>query len=402
MSCMVQEEKMIKLMKSTFYKEEKTKKELCNFIMNSKYLSMDKKCSEFEKKFSSYQERKYSVFFNSGSSANLALVQALVNLGLIKKNDNAGFSALTWATNIMPLMQLGISPIPIDVSLNNLNVCSDNLLDVLKKTKLNLLFITNLLGFCGDLDKIAEICEKKGIILIEDNCESLGSSLKNKKLGNFGIASTFSFFVGHHLSTIEGGMVCTDNTELYDMLLMVRSHGWNRNLSENEKSRLRKKYSIGEFYDQYSFYYPAYNFRPTEINGFLGVEQLRYIEDVNKKRNKNYKEFDRVAKRNPDFYHLDLSHIDFVSNFAYPVVCKNKKLFELYVNKFKESSIEIRPIVGGSMTNQPFFKNYPKKNDLKYLCPNAEKIHELGFYFPNNPELTENEKRVITSALKKD
>lgn len=393
---------MIKLMKSTLYNELETKKKLCNFIMKGYRLSMGEKCLEFEKEFSRYQGRKYSVFYNSGSSANLALIQSLTNLGLIKKNDNIGFSALTWATNVMPLLQLNLKATPIDVSLENLNVCSGNLLNVLRKTNLKVLFITNLLGFCGDLDKIAKICKERGIILLEDNCESLGSELNNIKLGNYSLASTFSFYVGHHLSTIEGGMVCTDDKELYEMLLMVRAHGWSRDLSPEKQNKLKSDNYIIDFYDIYTFYVPGYNFRPTEINGFLGIEQLKHINFINKVRNQNYLEFDKIVQSNNNFQKLNLGHMTFVSNFAYPLICKDKDTFEKYKNRFKENKIETRPIVGGSIIEQPFFKNYLKDSNLNVECPKAKRIHELGFYFPNNPELTKKEIKTICNVLKKD
>ena len=391
---------MIKLVKSTFYNELETKKKLCDFLMNAEQLSMGKKCLEFESKFSEYQKRKYSVFLNSGSSANLALIQSLLNLGKLRAGDNVGFSALTWSTNVMPLLQLNLNPVPIDVSLGNLNVCSDKLSEILKKTKLKALFITNLLGFCGDLDKISKICEEDGIILLEDNCESFGSELNNVRLGNFGIASTTSFYVGHHMSTIEGGLVCTDDEELYDMLLMVRAHGWDRNLSSNKKNLLRKKYKIDDFYSRYTFYVPGYNLRPTEINAVLGLEQLNYAKKINKIRNENFKLFDKAAKSNSNLRKLKLDHMSFISNFAYPVVCKNAKVFVTYKNKFESHNVEIRPIVGGSMVEQPFFMNYVKKKKLQYSCPNARKIHQFGFYVPNNPELTKEEKELICNSIK--
>ena len=391
---------MIKLVKSAFYNELETKKKLCDFILSAKQLSMGTKCLEFESQFSKYQKRKYSVFFNSGSSANLALIQSLINLGELQPKDKIGFSALTWATNVMPLLQLNLSPVPIDVSLENLNACSNNLLEVLKKTKLEALFITNLLGFSGDLDKISKICREKGIILLEDNCESLGSELNNTRLGNFGLASTCSFYVGHHMSTIEGGVVCTDNKEIYDMLLMVRSHGWDRNLDSDKKDYLRRKNGIDDFYSRYTFYVSGYNLRPTEISAFLGLEQLRYMDLINKIRNKNFKEFDKIAKSNLKFQKLNLSHMNFISNFAYPLVCKKMETFRQYRQKFEHNNVEIRPIVGGSIVEQPFFKEYLKKNKLHFNCPNAKKIHQLGFYIPNNPELTENEKKMICSLLK--
>ena len=391
---------MIPLIKSTFFHEKETKEELCKFIKSAKKLSMDKVTSDFEEAFSKYQGRKYSVFYNSGSSANLALIQALVNMGRLKQGDNIGFSALTWATNLMPLIQLGLNPIPIDVSLTNLNVTSEELKKVLLKNKIKCLFITNLLGFCGDINKISKICMNEGIIFIEDNCESLGSVCNGKKLGNFGLASTFSFFVGHHISTIEGGMVCTDDMELYDDLIMVRAHGWTRNVSKNKKESLMKKYTVDNFHDMYTFYVISYNFRPTEINSFLGLHQLSYLNKMNDIRQSNFKLFSEHVAKNPDFCILDVSHMDFVSNFAYPLISKNAKMLDHYKKKFL-GNCEIRPIIGGSMLEQPFFKEYLTSKNIAFDCPNSKKIHENGFYFPNNPELTEDEKNLIIGLLKK-
>ena len=280
---------MIKLIKSTFYKEKQTKKALCKFIFDAKQLSIGPQCYLFEKNFAKWQGRKHCIFFNSGSSANLAIVQALLNLGLLKKNDLSGFSAITWATNPMPLIQLGLQAIPIDVELNTLNISSNKLLSLLKKHDIKMLFLTNLLGFCDDIDKIKNICKQKGIILIEDNCESLGTVYKNKKLGNFSLASTFSFFVGHHMSTIEGGAVCTDNEEIAIMLKLVRAHGWDRNLESKEQNKLRKKYNVeSSFYSKYTFYDLGYNLRPTEINGFLGNTQIKYLDEIVRKRERNF------------------------------------------------------------------------------------------------------------------
>lgn len=216
---------MIKLIKSTFYKERETKEKLIDFITTATQLSIGKECERFEASFSQYQNRKHCVFFNSGSSANLALIQALLNLGKLRVGDYVGFSAVTWATNPMPLIQLGLKAVPIDVELDSLNVSSKTLEAVIKKYPLKALFITNLLGFCDDIDKIRQICNKNKIILLEDNCESLGTIYKGEKLGNYGFASTFSFFVGHHMSTIEGGAVCTNDEELAVMLTLVRAHG---------------------------------------------------------------------------------------------------------------------------------------------------------------------------------
>ncbi|KKP72069.1 MAG: DegT/DnrJ/EryC1/StrS aminotransferase, partial [Candidatus Roizmanbacteria bacterium GW2011_GWA2_35_19] len=244
---------MIKLIKSTFYKEEQTKEKLNDFIKSATQLSIGKECEKFERNFAKYQKRKHSVFLNSGSSANLALIQALLNLGKLKKGDMVGFSAVTWATNPMPLIQLGLKAVPVDVELSSLNISSKTLEAIIKKYPLKALFITNLLGFCDDIDKISRICKKNKIILIEDNCESLGTVYKGKLLGNFGYASTFSFFVGHHMSTIEGGSICTDDEELATMLVLVRAHGWDRNLPPEKQIVLRKQHKTeSTFYSRYT------------------------------------------------------------------------------------------------------------------------------------------------------
>lgn len=388
---------MIKLIKTTFYKEKDTKNKLIKFITKAEQLSFAEQCQRFEVNFANWQKRKYGVFVNSGSSANLALIQALINLGRLKKGDYVGFSALTWSTNAMPLIQLGLNPIPVDVELDTLNVSSKTLLDTLKKYKLKGLFLTNLLGFCDDIEEIASICKKKNIILIEDNCESLGTVYKGKKLGNYGLASTFSFYVGHHMSTIEGGAICTDDKKLADMLRLVRAHGWDRNLSLEDQLTIRSKHKVNStFYSRYTFYDLGYNLRPTEINGFIGNIQLDYLQEIIEKREKNFMTLASKIYSNQNYYPIKYDHIDFVSNFAFPIICKSKEIRDELVAKC-DNKIEIRPIVGGNMLKQPFFKKYVKGLIVK--SPNAELIHEQGFYFGNNPELTRSELNNILRIL---
>lgn len=384
---------MIKLIKSTFYNETSTKAKLIKFIKEAAYLSFGSECEKFEQNFAKWQKRKYCIFVNSGSSANLALIQALLNLGKLKKNDLVGFSALTWSTNAMPLIQLGLNPVPIDIELDTLNVSSEKLLAVLKKNKIKVLFLTNLLGFCDDIEKIAKVCKEKNIILLEDNCESLGTVYKGKLLGNFGFASTFSFYVGHHMSTIEGGAICTDDKELADMLKLVRAHGWDRNLSLESQNKIRSKHKVNStFYSRYTFYDLGFNLRPTEINGFLGNIQLKYLPEILKKRNKNFLKIAPSIYKNKKFYPVKYDYIDFVSNFAIPVICKSKKIRDELVEKCN-GKIEIRPIVGGDITKQPFFAKYITSK--KYNTKNTNLVHEQGLYIGNNPELNSMEKKLI-------
>ena len=391
---------MIKLIKSTFYNEKETKDALTQFIQKSSILSFSKQCQKFELYFSKYQKRKYSVFVNSGSSANLAMIQALLNLGRIKPGDKVGFSALTWSTNVMPIIQLGLEPVPIDVEMDTLNVSSSKLTQCLKNHDLKMLFITNLLGFCDDLDEIAAICKSAKIILIEDNCESLGSKYKGKLLGNFGLASSFSFYVGHHMSTIEGGMVSTDDEELAIMLRIVRAHGWDRNLSMKDQNLIRDKYKVNStFYSRYTFYDLGYNLRPTEIAGFLGNNQLKFLDEITAKRNQYFLQLAEVIYKNKNYFKIKFDHMDFVSNFAVPIICKTKKKKEELVTVC-DQKIEIRPVVGGDMTQQPFYSKYNKNIGKFWNNSNSKIIHEQGLYFGNNPELTKKELATILKTFK--
>lgn len=373
---------MIKLIKSTFYHEAWTKLRLMWFILWAKQLSFGEKCQQFEKEFSKWQERDDAVMVNSGSSANLAVVQALLNLGRLKQGDRVGFSALGWSTTVMPLIELGLQPIPIDVSIDSLNITS-----VPKDIKC--LFITHLLGMCDPkLEKIMSECEKQEIIVIEDNCESMGSEYKGEKLGNFGLASTFSFYVGHHMSTIEGGMVCTDDKELARELRIVRAHGWDRNLDARTQRRIRKQKGVEtSFYSRYTFYSLGYNLRPTEIAGFLGLLQLPYIENIVDKRSSIYRTITAKVHK----YHIpNPKWMDRFSAFSLPVICKNLKERDELVKRC-DGKIEVRPIVGGDLTTQPFYGGKGMKI--------AKRIHDTGLYIGINPDMTKKDIKTIIGVL---
>ena len=384
---------MIKLIKSTFYKEKETKEKLLKFIAGAQQLSFGKECEKFEKKFARFQGRKYCVFVNSGSSANLALIQALLNTGKIKRGDKVGFSSLTWSTNVMPLIQLGLEAVPIDVEIDTLNISSRKLNRTLRKHKIKMLFLTNLLGFTHDIDEIKKVCDKQKIVLAEDNCEALGTIYKGRKLGNFGLAATFSFYVGHHMSTIEGGAVLTDNSTLAAQLRIVRAHGWDRNLTEKRQLRMRDKFRVNStFYSRYTFYDLGFNLRPTEINGFIGNTQIKYLDDIIKKRNKNFLELSDFIYSKDKYFPIRYNHIDLVSNFAIPVICKTREIRDELVEKCN-GKLEIRPIVGGDITQQPFFTKYV--SDFSDEIKNARLVHAQGLYFGNNPELTQKEIKEI-------
>ena len=390
---------LIPLMKNTFVNEVETKKRLAEFIISSEKLTMGKKCAQFEYDFSTIQGRRNGILFNRGGSANLALLQSLKNLGKLRDGSRIGFSALTWSTNVMPIIQLGMIPVAVDCKISTLNVMSENLLDILDNTKIDAFFITNVLGFSGDLDRIREICNSENILLIEDNCEALGTVISNNKTGKFGLASSFSFFVAHHMSTIEGGMICTDDEELEEMLRVVRANGWDRNLTNNQQKTLRQKHNVAsEFEAKYTFYDLGFNLRPTEITGFLGSLQLEYLVDNITKRNLNHIELSKVIAQNPDLILIDNSQIEFLSPFAFPVVCKTAELMNLYRAKFFNSGIEVRPMIAGNIQHQPFFRKYVQNSKS---CPGADFLTWNSFYCGNYPELLSKDLKLIKKCIDK-
>ncbi|QSH39032.1 DegT/DnrJ/EryC1/StrS aminotransferase family protein [Candidatus Kaiserbacteria bacterium] len=382
-------------MEKSFFKNEETKEALIEFIRNTDRFSMGQQCAEFETAFAKWQGRKYAAFVSSGSMANLVLIQSLLNSGKLQKGDKVGFSAVTWPTNVMPLLQLGLEPVPLDCELDTLNTSSAQLVELLSHTDLKAFFITNVLGFADDIDTITNICRERGILLIEDNCESIGTKLNDTKLGNFGLASTFSTFIGHHLSTIEGGVVCTDDEDLYHHLLMCRAHGWDRNLPEQYKNDLRSKNDVDDFYSLYTFYELAYNARPTEIQGFLGNHQIQYLDQMIEQRHLNFEELN-AAVINAGAIGINSSHLSLVSNFSIPVVFKEIEPFEILRDLFIKNGVEIRPIIAGNILNQPFYK---KQGLHSSRLPNAEIIHNNGFYFTNRPDLTNQDKDLLIKIL---
>lgn len=390
---------MIPLNKDTFFKEKEAIDGLCDYLRRSDKFSMGAKCREFEQKFAQYQGRKYGVCFNSGASANLCLLQSLLNLGRLQRGQHVGFSGLTWSTNVMPLFQFGLVPVPVDCSPDYINLTARDLEDRLREQPLKCLFITNALGFTGDLDKIRDLCGERGILLLEDNCESLGTELSSGKAGNFGLAATFSFYVAHHLSTIEGGMLCTDDDELYEMLVISRANGWDRNLDPAAQKRWRDKYGVAsEFESKYTFYDLAYNLRPTEITGFLGLHQLGHIQENVDRREKNYLAIERAFLANDELKALKHGHIRKLSSFAVPMICARPDLREKYLARFLEADVEVRPMIAGNICRQPFYRKYAGR---QYDLPGTDFISQAGFYCGNYPELTEEDIQVIVGCLSK-
>lgn len=363
-----------------------TKKELImlsKWILKAEKLTKGELTVKFEKKFSEYMNRKYSIFVNSGSSANLLMLSSLIHCNKLK-NKKAVVAAVSWSTTVSPFIQNNFDIELCDCNNRNLGIDINHFESICKKYLPSVAIIVNVLGHPNDIKEIKQICKKYNVILLEDSCEALGTIIDKKKIGTSGIASSFSFYYGHHISTIEGGMITTDDFELYNVMLSMRSHGWNRDLSKNFKKKLERKYDVDEFKNLYTFYYPGYNFRPNDINAFLGIEQLKKIDNISKVRNNN---FNTYKEKLNNFWH-QTSSSNLISSFAFGTLVKNRMEVFKYLKKF---NIETRPLICGNIGRHPvWIKKFREKKLI-----NADVVHENGLYLPNNFNLKMNDVNYI-------
>jgi len=366
----------IPLIKDTI--DSKDVEQLISWLKTNPRLTKGEQNLKFEKLWSEYNGNKFSTYVNSGSSANLIAFYALLLSGRLK-NKKVVVPALSWATTIAPAIQFGFEPIMCDCNLQNLGLDVEHLKQIVKEHNPSIIVTVNVLGFANDYEQILEICKDNDIILLEDSCESIGTVYDNKKTGNFGQISTFSYYFGHHMSTIEGGMVCSDDEELSDICVSIRSHGWDRDLSDEKKKLLRNKNNINNFKSLYTFYYPGFNVRSTDLQAFLGVNQLNKIDSIVERREQIFNLYNNNVNLDK---RMILNNHQKVSNFAYPVIDKN---INVIVEKLFENNIETRPLICGSMGKQPYWIERYGDTNLK----NANLINEFGIYLPNNPYMTD-------------
>jgi CDP-6-deoxy-D-xylo-4-hexulose-3-dehydrase len=381
--------KRISLVEDTISNEDI--ENLIGWLKTNPKLTKGEKTVEFEKKWSEYLGVEYSVFLNSGSSANLAMIYSLLLSGRLK-NNTIIIPSVSWVTTVTPAIQFGMNPIMCDCDKENLGIDISHFKILIEKHKPSCVIIVHVLGIPNHMNEIIDLCKENDIILLEDTCESIGSEYHDKKLGTFGLMSSFSFYYGHHMSTIEGGMVSTNDEEIYHILLSIRSHGWDRDLPDKKMNHLRSKYSVNSFRALYTFYYPGFNLRATDLQAFIGLEQLKKIDYIVKKRNTNYNLYNELIS-NEIWKAIPPKH-SYVSNFAFPLITEN---INDLVNEFQNNDIECRPLICGSMNEQPFwYERYGKD----YL-PNANKVHNYGLYIPNNPKLTETDIKLVSDIVNK-
>jgi len=356
---------------------------LAEFITKTDRLTMGVLVREFEAAWSRWLGCRYSVMVNSGSSANLLLLAAMKEL-----HGTCGVvcQAVTWATNVSPVVQFGYDLHLTDVNLRNLGPDPAQLDAVLAKTGARIVFLTHLLGFPALTSELLEVCGRHGATLLEDCCESHGASFQGARVGTFGSGSTFSFFYGHHMSTIEGGMISTDREDVYHKLLLLRSHGLTRELPVPQ--------IVPGVDPRFTFLLHGFNVRPTEINAFLGLRQLTRLDQAIEVRNRNLRSW--LSTLDPVTFHTDFD-LSGISSFSLPLILSKdctRPLSEVR-QVLDELGVESRPVISGNIARQPFLSEYQGSR----LLPNADWIHERGLYVGNDPSVSEEQVRTVARKL---
>ena len=352
------------------------------FLKTDPILTQSKNVKEFEKEWSEWLGVKYSVFLNSGSSANILTMSAMKYLYGI---GEIILPPLTWVSDISSVIFAGFRPVFVDINPRTLCMNDDQVIAKLNENT-KAVFLTHAQGFNGLSEKLLQVLEEKKIPLLEDVCESHGAEFKGKKLGSFGLVSNFSFYFAHHMSTIEGGMVCTNDEKLYQACRMLRSHGLVRETTNEELSQ-SYIHDYPELNPEFIFAYPAYNMRNTEIGAVLGRNQLKRLDENNINRRKNFKYF--LDNLDPEKYQTDFE-LEGSCNYAFNLVIKNSDIefCERVMTRLRETGVEFRrgSAGGGNQLRQPYLKGIVDKNEYKNY-PVVEHIHFYGFYIGNYPGL---------------
>ena len=360
-------------------------------------LTMGEKVENFEKSFAEFFGVKYSIMVNSGSSANLLIVAALILLSKydFKKGDEIIVPSLGWSTSYAPFTQYGLKLRFVDVNYQTLNIDPEKINNAISK-KTKAVLAINILGNPVEFKKIKEICDTNKLLLIEDNCESLGAKYGKRYTGSFGVAGSHSFFFSHHIQTIEGGMVTTNDRDICEYIRSLRSHGWTRDsLEKNSFS----KSPIAKFKNSFKFILPGYNLRPNELNGVLGLTQLQKFPNLLKARKENARIFKKLFD-NQTFCSIQKCDHD-SSWYGFSILLEgalqNKR--DYIINELYNNGIETRPILTGNFLKNPVcnFMNY----EISGILENTENLDRRGFYVGNSHVNLENQLFKLAEILNK-
>lgn len=348
---------------------------------------------EFENKWAKYIGTKYSVFCNSGSSANLLMTYAALQSRKLP-NNKIVVPSVGWVTTVAPAMQFGMQPIMVGADKDTFGIDLDQLEQVCIKEQPSVVIYVQVLGVPHYKERLLKLKEKYGFILLEDACAALGARYSDGTMvGQVGDMSSFSFYFGHQLSTIEGGMVNTNSKELYDLLIMLRSHGWGKDLDQQAYDNLIDKNNVDDFHKPFTFFVPGFNVRATDLQAFIGIRQVEKAEWVSERRNANHvryaKNLKNVVKFQNWYDHKPVS-------ISFGALADSTEHRKEIVNRLVANGVETRIFSAGNLGRHPFWKNmYGEFNDNV-----SNMIHERGFFVPNDPSLTEEEVDFISNLIR--
>ncbi len=366
--------------------------------MLSTWVTMGVKVKKFEEAFAQYNGSKHAVMVNSGSSANLLALSVLTNPILadhIEKGSEIITPAVTWATTVYPIANVGCMPVLVDVDPRTFNILPEEM-DKAVTSRTRAVVPVHLLGGPCELDGINRIAEEHDLFLVEDACESTGAEIQGRKVGSFGDMGTFSFFISHHISTIEGGIIVTNDDNLYEYLKAMRAFGWARDLREKASYSSANKGIDPRFL----FVTHGYNFRPTEIQGAFGIHQIRKLDAFIMKRRENAAYWTKKFSDYKDQLILP-SEPERVKHvyFGYPLTVRPEAGFtrEDLVDHLEKKLIETRPIMAGNMAEQPAMKHIPHRTMGE--LPNSKMIMRRSFFFGNHNGIGPEEREYIADAM---
>jgi len=365
---------------------------LADWLKTNPRITMGPLTKEFEAKWSSWLGQKYSIYCNSGSSANLLMYAALAALGRLS-NRMIIVPSVGWVTTIAPAIQFGWEPIMCEADPDTFGLDLNHLEVLLRRHNPSTVIMVQVLGVPHKMNELLELKKRYGFFLLEDTCAAMGSSYHGQHVGTFGDMSSFSLFFGHQISTIEGGLVSTNNEELYNLMLMIRSHGWTKDLDTEKKEALLAKHKVDSFHHPFLFVLDGFNLRPTDDHAFLGIKQIDKMEWLIKRRMENhllYKailgKYFCVQKYEPDSVVCSISFGMLASSVA-----ERKKIIEAC----RREGIETRMFSAGNLGLHPFwYERYGK-----FSAPMADRIHHCGLFLPNNPSLKTKDIEFISSVV---
>lgn len=378
------------LMKDTITLSERFN--VAKFALTTKQFTRGEQCLRFEEEWNNWLGSEYSLFVSNGSTANFLLVASVMEKYGLKPGDKVLLPACTWVTNVAPIIQLGLQPIFCDINIENFSFDRESLRLVSRlHDDIKLIFITHLLGFRADDHVLKQLFPKA--LIIDDVCESHGVVDRNgDKIGSHSLGATFSFYFGHHMTTVEGGMVSTYDPELYDIMRMKRSHGMAR------ESLFFKEYAAKnpELSPQFLFITDGYNFRNHEIPAVIGRNQLKKLDKSIRIRERNFNEFRKYVNNNSDKFYWVYSNKG-NSSFCLPIIAKTLHTKNKLKNMLDDASIESRPVVGGNLLRHPFLKG--RQLISAHEKSNADIVNDYGLYIGNNQFVTEKDIKKLGGIL---